>query len=230
MKRLALLLLLVPCACASLTLTRGAAGWQLESKGFLVEPVRDGRMMPDGWLLQNYDKVSKGAYAQRRPAELDLTFSRSDDDGILAVEELQVDRKKLRVLIDRFVNDLRTRQLEVQAGNFVARVEVDEPVVELASAAVEGESVEGYEIIVSQTHPGERQPYLQAYLALVRRSGSPQAVFVSYFNTPAAFLAGLDDVRGLTRRLKVSGASLSAELPALAPGEKKPAAGAPIRL
>ncbi|MBL8957783.1 MAG: hypothetical protein JNK82_43815 [Myxococcaceae bacterium] len=218
-------------ACApALKLTRGADGWRVDDKGFAIEATRDGRVMGDGWLLQNYEKVARGHYAQRRSADVDLTFSRADDDGVLAVEQLSVERKKLRVLVDRLVNELRTRTLEVQAGNFRARVDVDEPVIELASAPLAGEGVEGYEIVVSQTHRGERAPYLHVYLALVRGPATGDVVVVSYVNSPAAFAAGLDDVRALTRRVKVGGASLAADQPPLAPNGTKPAPGAPIRL
>lgn len=221
---------LVLLSGCGLKLTRGSAGWAVEEKQFTVEPVKDGRLMGDGWLLQNYEKKSKGEYQQKRPADLCLTFSRSDDDGLLAVDELDTESKKsLRTLAERLVRDLRTQQIEVSAGRYTAYVQVDEPVAELAAAEVPGEEIEGYEIVVAQRHQGEPKAWRHVYIGLVRAKSSPTVITVLYVNSPAAFASGVQDARALTRRVKLGAASLAAELPKLdAEGAEKP--GAPIRL
>lgn len=225
-RQLALALLLTGCGKM---LVKNSNGWSIEEKVFLIEPVKDGRLMPDGWLLQNYSKVGKGEYQQRGRADVDLTFSRSDDDGFLAIDQVEgAGKKTLRTLVERFVTDLRSQQLEVAVGQYRAFVNIDDPVVELAAAPIEGEGIEGYEVVLAQRHRGENDPYRHVYLALIRASGSPQVVTVYYVNSPSAFLSGMDDARSMTRRVKVGTASLSADLPALDPA--KPAPNAPIRM
>jgi hypothetical protein len=219
-RHLALALLLTGCGKM---LVKNPTGWAMEEKAFVIEPVKDGRLMPDGWLLQNYKKVGKGEYQQRGRADVDLTFSRSDDDGFLAVDQVEgAGKKTLRTLVERFVADLRSQQLEVSVGQYRAYAVVDEPVVELAASPIEGEGIEGYEVVLSQRHHGETEPYRTVYLALIRAKSAPQVVTVYYVNSPASFRAGMTDARNMVRRVKVGDASLSAELPALDPSTSKP--------
>jgi hypothetical protein len=225
MRSLLVVALLAFSSCG-LKLVRGPSGWALDNKMFTVDAIPDGRLMPDGWLLQNYKKVEKGQYRQSSAADVDLTFSRSDDDGFLAVDQMHASAKTLRTLAERFMSDLRTRQLEVSVGNYRAYVDVDEPVTELAAAPIEGEGIEGYEIVVSQRHRGENDPYRHIYLALIRSKATVVAVY--YMNSPNQFLRGVEDVRSLARRVKIQGVGLSTELPSLKSGP--PAPGAPVQM
>ncbi len=221
---------LVAFSSCGLRLTRGPGGWTLEEHDFAVMPIKDGRLMPDGWLLQNYEKVAKGNYQQKQRADIALTFSRSEDDGFLAIDELELPSgKTLRTLTERMMQELRTQQIEVSAGQYRAYVQIDEPVTELVSAPVAGEGIEAYEIVVAQRHQGERDPYRNVYLAVVRAKGAPNGVIVTYVNSPASFAKGIADARDLVRRVKLAGAMLPVGLDALDTGQS-PKSGDPIRL
>jgi hypothetical protein len=232
LKRALYLALVAPTACTCLHLTRGPEGWAVQQKSFTIEPIKDGRIMPDGWLLQNYDKVAKGQYTQRQEAEVDLTFGRSSDDGFVSIDEMNVESQKtLRTLADRIKSDLRTRQLEVSIGRYRALVEVDEPVTELASGTIAGDGIEGYELVLAQRHRGETDAYRHVYFALIRSHARPGLLTtVCYVNTPAAFRDGVADARGLARRVKIGGAALGADLPILDADPSKAPPGAPVRL
>lgn len=232
-----LIALLLGCA-PSLVRTNNV--WKYESSSYELAALPDGRIMPDGWALTNYEKKGEGRLEQAPGETAHLRYVRNDDDGIFELSPVRLsDGKRLRVYAERYISQMRTHQEVVTVRNWVgipqstAMVDVDHPVQEVASAPFTGDRLEGYEAIVEQRRPGEQQPYRLLYLAFVRPVNGFDAVQVAYENSPSAFKNGVDDVRALVRRIRFGDRAFTGTLQSLdrggAPADL-PAAGAPVEL
>jgi hypothetical protein len=98
------------CASCSPMLRRSTTGWKEEGTIYAIAATPEGRLVPDGWKIANYDAVDDGYRKTLRDDQRDLELKRKEDDGVLVLvtELLPEDaaEKKAEVLADRWLDKL----------------------------------------------------------------------------------------------------------------------------
>jgi hypothetical protein len=90
------------------TLRRSPAGWKQDNAIYAISARPDGRMMPPGWRLENFEPAGDGFRKSSVDDLRDFEFRSSEDDGVLVVvtEGLAEDtiQKKPEALATRWLD------------------------------------------------------------------------------------------------------------------------------
>jgi hypothetical protein len=208
------------------TFVRGPQGWKMNDATYTIAPAPDGKVLPAGWKLANYDEVGDGYRKHNNLDKRDIQAKRTEDDGILVIvtEEVPKDdlEKKLPVLAEHWLarevvkpegdedTDLYWGVVPplvttgtVSVGWRTATAAVthgrDAQIVRQGDFTVPGAA--GYEAELSLVPTGASGPDRRLYLAVIRPPGE-KVVMVAYGNTVGQFASGLADAEGLAHRLR----------------------------
>jgi hypothetical protein len=90
------------------TLRLSPAGWKQDNATYAISARPDGRRMPPGWRLENFEPAGDGFRKRSDDDARDFEFRRSEDDGVLVVatESLAADslQKKPEGLAARWLD------------------------------------------------------------------------------------------------------------------------------
>jgi len=107
--RISLLVLSLGAAlgCSSVSLRRGPDAWKEDGALYSILPTPDGKLMPDGWRVDNFDPSAEGFRKQHHSDARDLLLKRASDDGALVVvtewTKPEDAEKKAAVFLDRWI-------------------------------------------------------------------------------------------------------------------------------
>jgi hypothetical protein len=102
-----LLLLATAVGCSSVSLRRGPDSWKEDGALYSILPTPEGKLMPDGWRVDNFDPSAEGFRKQHESDARDLLLKRASDDGALVVvtewTKPEDAEKKAAVFLDRWI-------------------------------------------------------------------------------------------------------------------------------
>jgi hypothetical protein len=218
-------LLLTLAACGP-TLTRSPAGWRVDGAKYTIAPEAEDRLMPEGWVLANYNKSGDGFRKESQDDRRDFEIKRVEDDGILvlATEEVPSDAqgKKLEVLADRWFQRVVVAPKDDDEDPYADVVPPlhDRKSVEIGFHTATGDTIRGRSVEITKkqefTVPngsgfeaeatlvplGAPGPDRRLYLSVLRAANGGRLVVIAYANTPAMFDAGVSGASGLAHRVR----------------------------
>jgi hypothetical protein len=227
---LLVLLLGTTVGCSHVALRKGPDSWKEDDAPYSIQPTSDGKLMPDGWRLDNFDPSAEGFRKQHHQDGRDLLWKRTADDGVFVVvtetTKPEDADKKAAVFLDRWIGAVvesphisygTTATLDGRAGIY------DDVVAPLKNGVPAGPNVvalnfrrdvetknradfevpggDGSEALVHAT-PRAAGVAQSIYAAAVRPKGQDRVVFLAYSNTESQFEAGATDAAAFARRIR----------------------------
>jgi hypothetical protein len=108
----ALLFTALCSACTSVSLARSADKWKEDGAIYSIAALPDGRLMPDGWKVDNFDAAAQGFRKQSTEDARDLLLKRVTDDGALVVVTEWTKSEEAPKVVDVFADRWIAAMLE----------------------------------------------------------------------------------------------------------------------
>jgi hypothetical protein len=207
------------------TLVHTPLGWKVNGAAYIIDPDAHGRVMPEGWILSNYETAGDGFRKDSVDDPRDLAMKRNEDDGILilATESIssEDEGKKLEVLAERWLQrvvmnpeDGEDKVFEGIAPPLTTTVHLQSGLTFGTGHTTHGRNVDvtrrgefavrngtGFELEANLVPGGATGPDRALYLGFVRSMSSGRLVVIAYANTPSMFASGTADASGLAHRV-----------------------------
>jgi hypothetical protein len=205
-KRVLLALVSSSLACARPQLLREADGaLRPAGRPYAIELLSDGRLMPAGWQLDNYEKTESGLRLRERDDRSDFLFSHVLDDAKIVILTRDLSRhqreESMVQLVNELLGEMRSWHLYRTAGGIWNSVMGFQFLEVRPANAVAKAGAEAIDLVADMAQRAVAGPLGRAYFLWARTADKERVTILFYVSSPLGFEDGYVDVKDLVRRL-----------------------------